>query len=73
MTEPFTVDPERRVYVTPAYYELTYGRNHRTVRDWIRQGKVRSMWSGDVLYAHLADCRRLDAECAKQDRKKAVS
>jgi hypothetical protein len=28
------------------------------------------MWSGDVLYVHLADCRKLDKNTPKQPRSK---
>jgi hypothetical protein len=68
--EPFVTDEARKVFVTPAYYELTYGRNHSTVRKWADKQQVRSMWSGDVFYVHLDDCRKLDAKCATQDRRK---
>ena len=69
MIEPYTADRAGRVWVTPAYYDLIYGRNLRTVRDWARRREVRAFWHNDQMYVHLTDCRKLDAETPKQERK----
>lgn len=68
VSEPFAVDADRKVYVTPAYFELAYGRNLLTVREWARQGKVRTMWHADTLYVHFDDCRKLDRDTPKRQR-----
>lgn len=66
--EPYALDGQRKVYVTPAYFEITYGRGLLTVREWARRGKVRSFWHNDTLYVHLDDCIKTDADTPKRQR-----
>lgn len=67
-SEPFVADASRKVYVTPAYYELAYGRGLLTVREWARHDKIRSMWHNDTLYVHFDDCRKMDADTPTRQR-----
>lgn len=66
--EPYAHDNERKVYVTPAYFELVYGRGLLTVREWARHNKIRSMWHADTLYVHLDDCVKMHANTPTRQR-----
>lgn len=66
--EPYLLVEQRKVYITPAYFELETGRDLRTVRDWARKQQVRSFWHHDTLYVHLGDCRRMHEDTPQQER-----
>lgn len=52
-TERVQVDGEW--YVPVWWVEHAHGRNHRTVRTWIREGVVRSAKVKGVRYVHYGD------------------
>lgn len=58
------------LYVTPRWFEDDSGRNHRTVRSWIRSGQARSVTRDGTLYVHWGDVRKLHRELATQERHK---
>lgn len=66
--DPYLQDDQRRVYVTPAYFEVVHGRSLRTVRHWARTDRVRTMWHNGTLYVHLQDCLTVDRDTPKQRR-----